>query len=373
MDFVNPGQVNVAEIEAIQASTGAVPDTLPIYDRPIKVEMWYPAKQDSKGDHLLSAMLRNGDMITLQGQGIKDAQPVENKTFPLVIISHGYPGNRYLLSPIAENLASKGYVVAAIDHVDSTYDTKIKIDSSLINRPYDQAFVLDKMAELSQDSDSFLKGLVDANNTAIIGYSMGGYGTLVSIGAGINQSTAESFPLAAGHLAGSAEHQSMRDSRIKVAVTFAPAGTKHQWIDDSALADISVPVLYIAGSEDPTVGYEDGVRKTWLNTTSVERSLLTFVGAGHCVGAPMPAPIESYQFDSKIGMNLSKHYTDPVWSNIRMNNVSTHFISAWLGKYLNKDSAMNEYLNISVDSDDSWTGFPTNTARMMKFESLTSN
>jgi len=35
-----------------------------------------------------------------------------------VIISHGYPGNRFLLSHLAENLASKGFVVAAPDHPD---------------------------------------------------------------------------------------------------------------------------------------------------------------------------------------------------------------------------------------------------------------
>jgi predicted dienelactone hydrolase len=59
--------------------------------------------------------------VTLSGRAARDAAPAEGE-FPLVIISHGYPGNRFLLSHLGENLASKGYVTVSIDHPDSTYD-----------------------------------------------------------------------------------------------------------------------------------------------------------------------------------------------------------------------------------------------------------
>jgi predicted dienelactone hydrolase len=54
-----------------------------------------------------------------------------------VIISHGYPGNRFLMSHIGENLASKGFVCVSIDHKDSTYDDQKAFASTLYNRPFD--------------------------------------------------------------------------------------------------------------------------------------------------------------------------------------------------------------------------------------------
>ena len=55
--------------------------------------------------------------------------------YPLVILSHGYPGNRFLMSHIGENLASKGFVTVSIDHKDSTYDDQKAFGSTLYNRP----------------------------------------------------------------------------------------------------------------------------------------------------------------------------------------------------------------------------------------------
>lgn len=373
LEFTNPGQVDVATI----GTTSPLPNPLTTYDRPLKVEVWYPAASTATGTNQITAMMRNGELITLQGKAMQNAAPnTSGGAYPLVIISHGHPGNRHLMTPIAENIASKGYVVVAIDHTDSTYNTlgANGLYSAIVNRPLDQKFVLNKIASLAQDSSSFLYGLANTNNTAIIGYSMGGYGTLVTLGAGINAATATAYPLAAQHLSGSDTHTAMADSRIKTAVPFAPAGTKHGWISNSALADIQVPVLFIAGSVDGTVGYEDGVRQTWTNTTSVDRSLLTFVGAGHNVGAPMSPPLEAYKFDSTINMHVTNHYIDPVWDNLRMNNISQHFITAWLGKHLKADTSMDAYLNLTTESgtttDTTWKGFTTGKTQSLKFEKL---
>ena len=52
-----------------------------------------------------------------------------------MIISHGYPGNRYLMSHLGENLASKGFVVASIDHRDSTYDDQKAVRQHALQPP----------------------------------------------------------------------------------------------------------------------------------------------------------------------------------------------------------------------------------------------
>ncbi len=71
----------------------------------------------------------------------------------MIIVSHGYPGSRVLLSYLTENLASKGYVVVAIDHTESTHADKVVFSSTLLNRALDINFVLTYMTE------SFLGGL----------------------------------------------------------------------------------------------------------------------------------------------------------------------------------------------------------------------
>ncbi len=38
-----------------------------------------------------------------------------------------------------------------------------------------------------ENSDSFLAGMVDADHTALIGYSMGGYGSINAAGAGFSE------------------------------------------------------------------------------------------------------------------------------------------------------------------------------------------
>ncbi len=135
----NPGQVDILKIDPAAPK----PDVLPTYDRPLTVEVWYPAAQGASGDTALKVYLRDGKTeVDIIGKAMRDAQPDSGKAYPLVIISHGYPGNRFLLSHLAENIASKGYVMASIGHTDSTYRDKAAFGSTLVNRSLDQIFVL---------------------------------------------------------------------------------------------------------------------------------------------------------------------------------------------------------------------------------------
>src|SRR5262249_39224305 len=150
------------------------------------------------------------------------------RPFPLVIISHGYPGNRFLLSHLAENLASKGFVVASIDHKDSTYDDQKAFASTLYNRPFDQLFVLDEMARLARaGSGSFLAGAVDASRAGLVGYSMGGYGVVNVIGGGFTEASATGRGAPPNRVlaergAANAGYAKSMDDRIKAAIAIAP-------------------------------------------------------------------------------------------------------------------------------------------------------
>ncbi len=387
-DVVNPGQIDILQLDNAEP----LPDPLPLYDRPLTLEVWYPADATATGNTTLRAYLRDGvTEVDLQGRAIRDAAVVQNDgPFPLVIISHGYPGNRFLLSHLAENIASDGFVVVSIDHTDSTYRTQAAFGSTLVNRSLDQIFVLNEMESMSADSGSALYGLIDIANSAVVGYSMGGYGAVITAGGGVTQTSID-YPWGAAHgqlaihKAGSVSHHALLDARIRTAVAFAPWGMNFGFWDAEGLAGIGVPMLFVAGSEDDVSGYENGIRAIWEGATSVERALLTFDNANHNAGAPMPPPAESFVFNETLGFNLSEHYGDAVWHTERMNNISQHFVTAWLRKYLKGDGDAATYLDLIPDSNDGvydlvdsvptethtyWKGFADRTAKGMHFEWL---
>lgn len=386
IDLVNPGQINILAIDPAAAK----PDPLPTYDRPLTVEVWYPAAEDASGDTALKAYLRDGTTeVTLQGRAMRDATPATtDSAYPLVLISHGYPGNRFLLSHLAENIASKGYVVASIDHTDSTYRTQAAFGSTLVNRSLDQLFVLEEMSKMAA-GEGDMAGLFDASNTGLIGYSMGGYGAIITAGGGVTEASV-GYPWGGPHgtlgihQAGSETHNALPDDRIKTAVGFGPWGMNTGFWDAEGLSGIRIPMLFIAGSQDDVSLYENGVRAIWENASNLPHALLTYENAGHNAGAPMPAPEESYYDSEEKGFNISEHYTDPVWNTARMNNIAQHFVTAWLDLHLKDDAEKGDYLDLVQNSNEGvwsknedgtdkedhtyWTGFPKGTAKGLRYE-----
>ena len=386
LKLVNPKQLDILKAKAAEP--------IPVYDRPLTVEVWYPAKPGSSqpGSGQYRVFARDGKTeISLWGKAVRDAPPeLTGGPYPLLIISHGYPGNRFLMSPLAENLASKGYVVASIDHTDSTYSDMAAPSSAFLNRSYDQLFVLNELARLNgNDPAGTLTGLVNTNMTALIGYSLGGHGLVNTIGGGFTAASVK-FPWAvpndalAARQASNPAYQASMDGRIKAAIAFAPWGWKAGFWDAAGLAGIKTPVLFVAGSVDDSSGYSPGVRDIFEKSINAPRLLLTFENANHNAGAPMPAPKETYLRVPSLPFVPADHYVDPVWDNVRMNNIAQHFATAFLAKYLKNDATMDAYLNLgenardgkwsaeangSFKSDHSyWKGFPNRTAAGLRLE-----
>ena len=390
MRFTNPGQIDVAGMEAEWTEGATRPDPLKTVDRELVVEIFYPAADGATGATTHQAAMRDGTVVELTGRSMRDAAPRKGETYPLVMISHGYPGNRFLLSHLAENLASKGYVVASIDHPDSIYRDLGAFGDTLRNRPIDQLFVLQSIADEAGKDGSFLNGLVDADNAGLIGYSMGGYGALIASGAGITEGGSK-FPftnnlaLADVHIQGS-DTQLKPDARIKTIVLFGPWGRNRGFWDEGGLSQVTIPTLLIAGGQDDVSGYDIGVRKIWEEMKGTDRALLTFEGANHNAGAPMPAPREAVEKAAASGeMAPWDHYGDAVWDNVRMNNVAQHFVTAWLDRHIKNEEAKADYLDLVPDAEEAvfavtdgkedpthtyWKGFPARTAKGLRFERL---
>ena len=380
MTFTNPDQIDVARTEA----TGDIPS----YDRDLTIEIWYPAAAETTPGGTYETFLRDGTTLaTLAGSAVRDAAP-GSEIYPLVILSHGYPGNRLLMSHLGENLASKGYVVASIDHADSIYSDLGAFGSTLVNRPWDQRFIIDSLSVLDDD----LGAAIDAENSAVIGYSMGGYGALIYAGAGVTKASTEyewGAPqgLLERNLAGSDSHAALADPRVKAFVAIGPWGMNAGFWDENGLAGIEKPMLMIAGSIDDVSVYTN-IRDIFAGLTNTKRHLLTFNDANHNAAAPMPAPTESYFYSEELGFSPFEHYADAVWDSVRMNNISAHFITAYLDNHL-KGADTDVYFDLTENAADGiwamddtgnptqahsyWAGFPNRTAAGLRFETLTSS
>ena len=368
LNFVNKDQIDI-----LNSKDGVDP----LYDRPITVEVWYPAALADDTNPLVtyedvlgSANNPKRPLIpfTFQGRAARDAKPVTvEQPFPLVIVSHGYVGSRFLLTYLTENLASKGYIVVAIDHTESTYRDAAPFQSTLLNRAKDVLFVLDEMDKLGKKAGThFLGGLVNANNTAIVGYSMGGYGALNAAGAGYSDAAVQFFTgMTKGSNAlavrGSShpDYQTSIDARIKAVVAFAPWGmTRNVW-DLAGLKGLKVPTFFVAGSEDDVSGYEKGIKAIYEGAVNADRYLLTYKNARHNV-APNPPPPAALA----PGLHFDEYYrfAEPSWNERRINNINQHFVTAFLGMQL-KQQDFGKYLDLTPDSNEkTWEGFQPRTS-----------
>lgn len=310
--------------------------------RGLVIEVWYPADCDTeltKIGGVYDTLLRDGETsIRLYGRAVRDAAALAGD-WPLVILSHGYPGNRMLMAHLGETLASRGYLVASIDHSGSTYADKSAFAETLVNRPLDTHFVADHLG---------------AKAYAIIGYSMGGYGALVSGGAAV------SVAAVAEHGTALAQHLSVRvDPRLRAIIPIGPWGRQVGIWDATGLAGLRVPALIMAGSADEISGYDTGMRKIFDEAPNA--MLLSFDGAGHNAAAPFPAPREAFTPFAGFSFLPAEHYADPVWDTVRMNGVAQHFATAFLGFHLKGDAAMAEYL-------DGFAGFSATAAEGLRLE-----
>jgi predicted dienelactone hydrolase len=361
MTLVNKGVIDVLNTKEGES---------PLYDRDLKVEVWYPAELKESEIDLVNyeEVMGSGNdpkrpiiPFTFQGRAARDAAAVKSDgAFPLVIVSHGYVGSRYIMSYLCENLASKGYVVVAIDHKEYTFIEGAGFHSTLLNRAQDVKFVLNEMDSFGK-KDNFLKGLIDASNTAIIGYSMGGYGVLNVAGAGYSGTLEKTFKQISGGSTAIAPliyeneaYPKTTDPRIKAVVAFAPWGMARGVWDSSGLAGLQIPTFFVAGTQDDVSGYENGIKAIFDGAINAERYMLTYANARHNV-ASNPAPPESLA----PGLHFDEYYryAEPSWNKRRINNINNHFLTAFLGIHL-KGKDYQEFLDISQDSNiKTWKGF----------------
>jgi predicted dienelactone hydrolase len=380
IDVVNPAQFDVAS----QSNK----------DRPLKLEIWYPAAANAKTPLTsYQNQSRSGVKFNLQAAAMRDVPVLKSSDkYPLVVLSHGYTGYRTIMFYLGEHLASHGYIVVGIDHTDST---NAEIDmknapfagfvSTLINRSRDQQFVLQYLRQ----QPKLMANQLDATSAAVIGYSMGGYGAVSTVGAcyNFNPLTTAAFTglkdpaqitalqtllnsCAGGQYNQDTTTLPQPDPAWKAAIAMAPWGGQHQLFSPASLQALKVPMLYIAGDLDDVSGY-DGIQSLYQQTGSPQKYFLTYRNARHNI-APHPAPAVASGNELDIG-----HYHEPAWSSRTMNEVNKHFALAMMDCYLKAKTDRCQYLNLPESPDQrpvdgkspaTWQGFDPRYATGMSWQ-----
>ncbi|MFD9030903.1 alpha/beta hydrolase family protein [Streptomyces sp. NPDC059567] len=273
--------------------------------RELMVSLWYPTASPNgrRAQYMTPTeselLLKEGGITGVpldvlsrtRTNAFADARPAGPSCgLPLVVLSPGFTKPRTTLTALAEDLASHGYIVAAIDHTYESVATtfpdgrvttctasEVTHDEEfwkrlVTGRAADVSFVLDELTGAHAPWDG--APLLDPSRIAMVGHSVGGASTVTSM---------------------------LADSRVRAGIDID--GTTHVPIPDSGQ---SRPFLFLGrqaqyspGSGGAAATWErDWQRltgwKRWLVVAGAEHATFTDVGLlaeqfGIDMGADLPA------------------------------------------------------------------------------------
>ena len=359
--LVNPQQLNLT--------------TQQLQDRALTIELWHPAPAHQNSSQY-DNVTRLGKPFSVHANAERNASLLSPKDsdsrYPLVILSHGYTGYRTLMFYLAEHLASHGYLVAGIDHTDST-NANVTPDkayagfpSTLYHRSRDQLFVRDQLL----NQNDFVASAVDKNSVGLVGYSMGGYGLMASIGGcydfslaalrQMNPNGTDEEHLKAQQLLNNCQQPST-GNLWQGAIAMAPWGNQLGIFPADRLESITTPTLTISGELDD-VSIHSSIVQMHQQLGSQDKYLLTYKNARHNI-APHPAPLIAYQHEYDLG-----HYFEPAWSNQQINLINQHFALAMMDCHLKQKSSACDYLQLEGEVESGWKGFPQRFATGLSWQ-----
>jgi len=177
------------------------------------VRFWYPASLDQgcePAQYTSPAVWSYFSQLAefpLPQVGTNSCQnaPVAGGAHPVIVFTHGYTGTFTDYTFLFEDLASRGYVVASVDHtyeatavefpdgrlVKSVFGSHIAESSwqrdglsltrAVSVRPQDLKFVVDELAHLNGETSGPFAGKLDLNEVAVAGHSLGGLAAWLSL------------------------------------------------------------------------------------------------------------------------------------------------------------------------------------------------
>ncbi|MCC3763488.1 hypothetical protein K3N28_10420 [Glycomyces sp. TRM65418] len=193
LDPTGPREVGVTELHLVDEDRADL--WFPEQDRQLMVTMWYPTRDEGEAAPYMTAdesavfvdqlgIDAPADYFaTVQTSAVAGAEVARGK-LPLVVLSPGWSFPRATLTGLGEELASRGYAVAAVGH---HYEAPMALPDGTVNgclacptrpagfdvttqRAADLSFVLDELTARG----SQWRGHLDLDRVAVGGHSMGG-------------------------------------------------------------------------------------------------------------------------------------------------------------------------------------------------------
>ncbi|MFG1827232.1 alpha/beta hydrolase family protein [Microbispora bryophytorum] len=247
--------------------------------RELMVTLWYPARTGE--GRRAPYMTAKESELTLRGKkvtgvpydvlsrtrtnAVDDAKPAgRTGGLPLVVLSPGFTMPRSTLTSLGEELASRGYVVAGVDHTYENYATTfpdgrvaecVACDSDTdpgfgakvaAVRAADVSFVLDQLTGPHAQWEG--SPLIDPSEIAMAGHSIGGAGAVAAM---------------------------LKDARVRAGIDMD--GTTYARIPKSGL---SRPFLFMGSAGHEPMGRDNSWDRDWKLLTGWKRWLV-LPGADH--------------------------------------------------------------------------------------------
>jgi len=226
-------------------------------NRPIITEVWYPTIDTvNLIDQVFSPFTRKYTVHNGKLPSVK---------LPLILLSHGTGGGRLSLEWLAQDLAQKGFIVAAVDHWGDTMDNMVPVEIlKPWERPQDISFALTALLD-----DHEFNEVIDPRKIGAIGFSFGGNTVIELAGAtadypymityyktiGHKEIEFPEFPGMAKYLDdtalmyGSKHLPILKDDRIKAFFAISP-GLGPGYHSENQVRNISRPVYIIGAGSD---------------------------------------------------------------------------------------------------------------------------
>jgi predicted dienelactone hydrolase len=240
--------------------------------RPLTTVIWYPVAPTGKFTFIFNSSKTPVFFPIAVASGAEPA-PVPEK-YPLVLLSHGTGSSALQMMWLGHHLASRGYIVAAVNHHGNTAEeTRLFAQGAMLvwERPRDVSVVLDRLL-----ADPLFGARIDTNRIGAAGFALGGYTVIALAGGrfsldeydafcrsdrrdvtcepqpGLPESSARMSELRKGDLQVNESigrsNDSYRDPRIQRVFAIAPA--LGGGFTQRGLADVKVPVRIVVGAAD---------------------------------------------------------------------------------------------------------------------------
>lgn len=332
-------------------------------ETPLAIKIWYPALPDGNPEKAaaypyeikIAAPLGTVKIASSMSQANQDASfDLAQGPYPLVILSPGFAMGASAYGWLAEHLASYGFVVIAPEHQE-TLDPQNELWRAAITRPQDILAVF-AYVDAAVEPDGMFAGLIDAEETAVIGHSYGGYTALAAAGAQIDTASFRTHCANAAQaddpavwlcemllprLSEMAELAGLdampeelwpdwSDPRVDAIV---PMAGDAYFFGQAGLAPIDVPLLAIGGTLDSDTPFLWGPQPAYEHTSSSQKALLALSDAEHMI---FTNTCESIRWYARL--LAGEFCDDSIWDRDQAHDLINHFTTAFLLAELKQDA-----------------------------------